>query len=511
MPRDDDQKTLDTDAAGRPTFPPAGARARLDLAIGMAPLVTLALLVGRIPLLTRRRFDPDEFEHAHAAFCVARGMLPYQDFFEHHTPWYYYLLRPFFRWFAVDQSLAEAMRFLVFGRVLSLVLTVLSLWLVYRIGRRLADRQAGLLAAFMLAAQPIFFHKTFEIRPDVLALPFLLGSLYLLVCALARHADRAGHDLRCFVGSGIALGAAVMCTQKMLFVLPGLLVGLGSWTLLADEHDRLGARLARVAGFGLGLAAPGILTWAAFALEHGGRALIVNNFLLNAKWRHVVHEQLLLLLETSAPILILCLLGLCVALYAFFRARPRRYGELVLACTLLGLAAGVLVVPVAHRQYYLILLPLVAWFAARGLGAALGGAKQSIRAWLLPVAIAALSILPARALDEAATQSNDQQVARLREVFARTKPTDLVMDGWEGTGVFRPHAFYYFFLHEESLDMLAPQRVENFLDGLDTGRIRPRLIALDDNLLALGSRFVRFVKQNYTTTDKFFYWRRADE
>ena len=62
------------------------------------PLVAIAgFFLAWIPALPVRAFDPDEFQHSHAAWCVFRGMLPYRDFFEHHTPWYYYALAPFYR------------------------------------------------------------------------------------------------------------------------------------------------------------------------------------------------------------------------------------------------------------------------------------------------------------------------------------------------------------------------------------------------------------------------------
>jgi hypothetical protein len=116
-----------------------------------------------------------------------------------------------------------------------------------------------------------------------------------------------------------------------------------------------------------------------------------------------------------------------------------------------------------------------------------------------------LLVLPILGLRESFTTPNDRQLARLRYVFESTNPTDLVMDGWQGTGVFRPHAFHYFFVHEELLPMLPPERVQAFVAALTRGKIRPRLIALDKNLIGLGSGFVRFVEQNYTSNDGFFY------
>src|SRR5215471_3710956 len=127
-----------------------------------ASLATVALLLARLPLLPRRSFDPDEFEHSHAAWSVFKGMLPYKDFFEHHTPWYYYALRPFFKWFDVDGSFESARHFLLFGRSLSFVLTVLSVFLVFRIGRVWADRQVGAVAALLLLGQSVFDQKTIE-------------------------------------------------------------------------------------------------------------------------------------------------------------------------------------------------------------------------------------------------------------------------------------------------------------------------------------------------------------
>jgi hypothetical protein len=80
-----------------------------------------------------------------------------------------------------------------------------------------------------------------------------------------------------------------------------------------------------------------------------------------------------------------------------------------------------------------------------------------------------------------------------------------VMDGWEGTGVFRPHAFYYYFIHEELGPMLPRDRVNAFVDDLEHGKTVPVLIAFDRNLSSLGSRFVRFVERNYVSGDGFFY------
>jgi len=459
-------------------------------------LATAGFLVARIPALTHRPFDPDEFEHAHAAWCVFKGMLPYKDFFEHHTPWYHYTLRPFFHWFDVDIAFASARHFLLFGRGLSLVLTILSILLVALLGHRWENRKVGLVAGLFLVGQPFFLQKTIEMRPDVLALPFFLGSLWFLLRGLTANPNGARRSLWCFLGGGLSLGAATMCTQKMLFVLPGTLAGLGIWSLFAGRAGRR-ARIFLTMVFLLGLCVPATLTWAAFALRHAGGEFIANNFLLNANWKHVEAEQLRKLISTSWPVLALSLLGASASQYRFFRSEQRSYGGILLFCTLVGLFAGILVVPVAHRQYYLMPLPIVCLFAAQGLFLLVERAREGARPWILILATIPLSALPILDLQATLKLRNDRQLATLRYVLENTKPTEMVMDGWEGTGVFRPHAFYYFFLHGEMVDRLPREQVNAYLDALESGRIRPRLIAMDENLVALGSRFLRFVKTNY--------------
>ena len=169
------------------------------------------------------------------------------------------------------------------------------------------------------------------------------------------------------------------------------------------------------------------------------------------------------------------LLALGGTVRRFFRSPGRSSGEIVLACTLLGLCAGVGIIPVAQKQYYLMPLPLLCLFAAEGLLSLVSWlanhrrAPQVARARLLALAVAALFVVPILALRDSYRSRNDVQLARLRHVFETTKPTDLVMDGWEGTGVFRPHAFYYYFIDEEPLPMLSADRVDAYVDDSEEG------------------------------------------
>jgi 4-amino-4-deoxy-L-arabinose transferase-like glycosyltransferase len=468
--------------------------------------VIVAFFVARIFLIPRRVFDPDELEHTHAAWSVFRGLLPYKDFFEHHTPWYYFGLSPFFRWFAVDQSFESARHFLLFGRLTSLALAALAVVLAIRLGQLAANRTVGLLTGLFLAAQPVFVQKTLEIRPDVPALVFFLGALWFLLRGLPEEEDApAIPRLRWFLGGGLCLGAAIMCTQKMLFVLPGAFFGLGLWALASGRRS-LGARSVAVLIVGVGVAAPALLTWLAFAIEGGGRQFIYNNFLLNARFQLRSFRGVRTTFKTSWPIIVLALLGASLAMSRFHRAQRRRYGDVLLLCTLAGLIAGIVLVPVVYEQYCLVPLSIACLFAAQGLSFLVGLAKERARAWVLVGAILPLLVLPVLNLGWSFGHRNDRQMARLRYVFEHTGPADQVLDGWLGTQVFRPHPLYYFFMHRELLGSLSQREKDAYLAPLESGKVRPALITLDDELLALGPRFSTFLRAHYATTDGLFYF-----
>ena len=354
MPHDDHERRPEPPAPGR------------DVSAPFILLATVAFFVARIPLMPHRVFDPDEFEHSHAAWSLFKGLVPYRDFFEHHTPWYYLGLSPFFRWFPVDQSFEAARRFLLFGRLFSSALAVLSVLLVVRVGRLIANRGVGLLAGLFVAAQPVFIQKTLEIRPDVPAFLAFMGALWFLLRGLLEEEDAATPSLSWFLGGGLCLGAAIMCTQKMLFVLPGAFLGLGVWAL-AGGRQALGARMRAVLVVAAGVVTPALLTWSVFAILGGGRQFIYNNFLLNARFQLRSFRGVQTTFKTSWPILVLALLGASVAVSRFCRARRRQYGDLLLLGTLGGLVAGVALVPVVYEQYCLVPLSIACLFAARGL------------------------------------------------------------------------------------------------------------------------------------------------
>jgi hypothetical protein len=498
---------------GRPVEPVRDARAPgADGGTWFLSAAIVAVLGARLPVILVRAFDNDEFEHAHAAWNVAKGLLPYRDFFEHHTPWHYFALSPLFRWFAAEQSFDAARHWLISARLFSFALTVLSTYLVFLAGKLAATRRTGLIAALLFLAQPALIHKTLEIRPDVPALTFFIAALCSLQRGLRAQQRPALSPQRLgwFLAGGLCLGAAVMCTQKLLFALPGAFLGLGLW-ILADGRRAWASRTAAVLTVLVGVALPALCTWLWFTLHGGGREFVYDNFLLNARWRWRTGRHVQVLLRSSWPILLLGLVGAGEALFGRARAGKREDGDVLLLCTLCGLLAGAFVVPAAYEQYYLPPLAIACLFAARGLSLLLERSSHRERGWLVAAATLPLLIWPALDLRSALGRRSDAQLARLQFVFTHTGPGDLVLDGWLGTNVFRPAPLYYGFMHRELLVSMSEREKDAYLDPLTSGRARPALITMDDELRALGPRFLDFVRDRYVSTDGVFYLPRQPQ
>ena len=82
------------------------------------------------------------------------------------------------------------------------------------------------------------------------------------------------------------------------------------------------------------------------------------------------------------------------------------------------------------------------------------------------------------------------------------------MDGWSGIGLFRPHAFFYWFLHRRLVATLESDVMDNLLAGLKSGYIQPALIIFDDDLRVASPDLNDFVTNNYLSVGVGDIWRR---
>lgn len=557
----------------------------------LALLILVAMFSFRLGMFRTRWLNPDEFEHLHAAWCTSKGMVLYRDFFEHHTPWLYYLLAPLLRTVNVESNPYAAIRAIAVARGISLFLAAGALGVLVWVGKewgrgakpgedgksqipdgRLQNEAGGrcvlvgLVGTVLLAGMPMFLDKTIEIRPDVPAV--LLWALCLgwlgrgfgnwrrrgeLSTLSGESAITGGPwaGYGSFLAGGLCLGAAIMFTQKMLFTLPGLGMAWLAWVLFGGAKGGLRSRLSSAGMFCAGVVVPCLMTWAFFAAQHAGFAFIENNFLLNARWKAAETPEPFLkyIVQDNWGILLLagggCLLvwrnagGVGAAfgarrVPALWKGSWRRHEEkrgdtaqskgfaslearlngfdwlgLALVTSVVGLLLGLLVIPVAQGQYYLMLLPLVALLAGRFLVFLMDCLPVRGKLAFLWAALLLLEIKPVSHALGRMDWRNDGQLAELDFVMTHSAPNEQVMDGWRGLGVFRPHAWYYYFLHPEVRGMLPPAALAAFQAQLDTGKVRPKIIIMDNNLRALSEHFVVFVRENYQDEGNDIWVRKA--
>jgi hypothetical protein len=96
--------------------------------------------------------------------------------------------------------------------------------------------------------------------------------------------------------------------------------------------------------------------------------------------------------------------------------------------------------------------------------------------------------------------TNRDDLNGIRYVLQNTSPTDICMDGWTGLGVFRPHAWFYWFLHREVRMMLSERTKNEFEANLTSGSIAPKLIFYDQDLKGLSAETAQFLENAYEPT-----------
>ncbi len=446
----------------------------------------------RLSLLKTRGFNPDELECIHWAWCVSKGMVPYRDYFDHHTPGFHFFLSSFFRFYDVERIPAEAVAFLFMARTLTWVFAGAVLASTFFLGRAFRDSRIGLLAALLLSNAAFFFSKSLEVRADVPAAALVVAAVYL---ALSGH--RRGAELRIFT-SGLALGVATMLTQKVLFVGPGF--ALAALWLILDPRlpSSRGRRLVLVTLQTVGFLVPPGATLAYFASKNAFRHFVEANFLVNARWPGLDAGPFLEELMRQDPAYVL--LGSAGLLYltlkAFRSANAQRMEPLV-ALPMISLLATLPIHTGMSYQHFLLILPLFSLYAASCLVDLVARFKRAPDA-LLSIAVLLLSIVPLSRLRAAFDRGNWGTLQGIEYVLRNTSPGETTLDGFTGLGLFRPQAFYHHFQHPHAFALQSKGEHQAMLDALESGRVLPKMIFWSHYLReAVTPEIAAFLDRNY--------------
>jgi hypothetical protein len=379
--------------------------------------VAAALLAAaglRAGLVVHRYFDTDELEHLHASLLVAKGNLPFRDFF--------------------DKALA--------GRVFVSMFWLGTLLLVAR-PRRGASPIEGALAAAWLAAFTAFAQKSLEIRPDVPAMFLVVAAAYVI----ARPARAAGP------AAGALLALAMWCSPKALFPAAGMILA-GAWR----RRDK--RFLAETAAGAAAVAAAGC---AYFAARGGLDKLWSDYFLYNAGFP----GARVLWSATLGPSLLGDPLIWAAGLWGLGRWKERPEEAAALVFALGGLAVS----PSAYSQHLLYAAPFLAGFAAMEVVARVKGKRR--KGLIAAGALAVSAIMPGMTAARLIKYGNDEQVSRWRCATDLLPNGAAVWDAWSGDSFHRPHAAYFWFVPDDSQSYYEPAMLEKqFTDALAAPRTR---------------------------------------
>jgi len=447
-------------------------------------LIVAIPFVLRLWLLQTRGYNPDELEHLHWSWCVWSGLLPYVDYFDHHTPWLHFFLSPWFALYDVGRVADDAIAFITLGRRFMWVFAAGILVATFVLGKRWRDARTGLVAAVFLSYTIFFLNKSLEIRPAVPAAALLVGSVMLSLTGVRRVLASAPGAAGRLLASGLLLGAAAMFTQKVLFVGPGFaavtLWLIGDPRLGRPVHERL--RLAGVQF--LGFLIPVAATLLYFTSKGALGAFVESNFLVNTRWPGLSAGPFVTELAARDPWFVLfCLGGLLLAAGRSFRRDDALRGEPVVFFIATSLVVTLPLHPAMSYQHFLLILPLLSLYAASFLvevidaGArALGRNQAGMRDAVLVAVVLALGVVPLMRFRDAFQRGNWATLQGIRYVLRNSSPFDTTLDGFTGLGMFRPQPFFHHFQYPHAFALQSESEHAEMLDALTSGRALPKLI-----------------------------------
>ncbi len=390
--------------------------------------VLLALLLARqVWLAFFGMFNVDEFENLQIIWLWTQGVLPFRDYYHPHLPFYNLLLAPLLAATGPTPALLSWVRAVFFPVVL------FTIWQVWWIARRMNGRTVGLLALVLFLISPMMAVALAEMRPDVLALPLVLGA----VMAYLAQLDRPAVSPRLFLLAGLLLGLSFLFTQKNVFL------ALVLFWAFERHHARTGGHggarhVAVVAGAAVLAAAPVLLSivalFAAGVMNADQWVLLSGNGTAYVEVRKMLPYKGLICLRYAFAGVVVIGLSLLVGR----RQPPGRVPWIGFAAAFLAVTAAQLFGQ-SIVFYHMFLLPhlFLAMLAARTLSRYSTGAI---------VALVIVQALVSHVVERDSYRPRGPQLAAYRYVLNHVDPDRPVLDNLTGFSTFRPIAGHFMFV-----------------------------------------------------------------
>jgi len=424
--------------------------------------------------------DSDEPQHLHVVWTWARGLLPYRDEFDNHSPLFQTLYAPLFR------LLGERADILLPMRVAELPLFALTIYCVWKIAAALYSPRTALWTAVLTALFPPFYLSSIEFRPDQLWT--LVWLLMLLVLGTGRITVRRA------LLAGVLCGVAFSVSMKSTLLLAALAqAGLGAILVrrVSGGFPLVWPRLLRCAGAGLvGIViVPAVIVL--FFYGHGAQwnlyyGVIEHNILPSG----TAHAVGFGALKRWVPGVLMAAAGgyIIVRLERPIVVRTRI--SFIFFAALLYLETLRAIWPVITAEDYLPFYPAMMLTAAPAL---LWLAQFALHGMRFPTgaALAGVEVISFLALVSPFQDKTGDKIGMVADTLKLTAPGDYVMDS-KGESIYRRRPYYYVF------ESLTNHRVK---EGKVKDDIAAHLISTRTPLAASNFRMPHkgrtFIKENY--------------
>lgn len=426
---------------------PKGQKILIFLLIVLLGLLLIALFF----VSSRRYFDEDELEAIHTTWKMNQGEEIYVDFFQHHNPFFYYVLKPLLR------NLSQNSNSLLLLRKIHTLVPLGIILCTFWIGALLFNRRVGLSAAIILAASQTFLNDAIELRPDVLQAFFnILAALFLFVYLIKRVANPTIKYQKFFlILSAVALAISFLFLQKAIIFI--LFLGMILMERVLRKKIPWYDLLIYAFFFLLTLAPYAIFLY----LKNQLFLYYILNWKLNAHFLNTFSPWTTLQDIFRQDAFLLIMFGLALFAFFFKRKQERLYPMLIISC---GTFIYLFVTPSPYPQYLLMGLPFSAIVIAKIFGELPHNAKidQDSQAenlvanphlkksslssfYFLLTLYVVLSLASSSKIifDRELTQS--LQLNKIDFVLSRTQTNDYVYDADVSFNVFRKDLDYFWF------------------------------------------------------------------
>ncbi len=386
-------------------------------------LIVIIILIIQMSLIFSnqfiRMFNSDEFESIQVAWKISQGQSVYTDFFEHHHPFFYYLLTPLIM---LGQ---ESMLSIYLSRLLIFVNLLIIYFLTYKIASLVTNKLSALFSLLILNNIIYFVVTVTEIRPDNPQVTFSLLSLWLLLLSFKNN-SKLNLSL-----SAVSLAVSFLFLQKAIFfIAPIALIIL--WRLKQKQ-----LKISDILFFAFFFIVP-LGSYVIYLLITSNFTTYITNFwmfnlLINVD--HPILKFYIILFATNLISWFLFSLGL------YYSYKNKKQILLYLSFIAIFILLAMIFKPSKLNQHYTIIAPLVAIVAASGLNF-ISQKEKSITFIIILI----LSIFPLVFLSTIQIKSsNYEQLKRVQYVLDNTAKDDCVFDGSNYFNLFRHDMDYLWF------------------------------------------------------------------